>query len=73
MLLDALEDADAVAVRQFVVEQHEVDAVLAPGERRSGRFGFDDAVAFLGQPLAEREANQRLVVNDEDGRRLHRA
>ena len=64
---------EAVAVRQPVVEQHQIDAVLALRERAGGRVGLDDAVAFVGQPLVQREANQRLVVDDENGRRLHRA
>ena len=70
-LLDLLEDRQAVAVRQLVVEQHEVDAFGVALERRRGGVGLDDAIAFLREPLGQRPANQLLVVDDENRRRLH--
>ena len=52
-LLHLLQNADAVRVRQPVVEQHQVDAFrqLLQGSRPG--VGFDDLVALGRQPLPE--------------------
>ena len=60
-----LEDRQAVAVRQLVVEQHEIDPFSVALDGVGRRLGLDDAIAFLLEPLGQRPANQLLVVDDE--------
>jgi hypothetical protein len=40
-------------------------------ERSGGSPGLDHAIAVRGQALVQRPANERLVVNDKDGRGRH--
>jgi hypothetical protein len=40
-------------------------------QRRPRAVGFDHPIAVLREALGQRPADQRLVVDDEDGRRLH--
>ncbi len=70
-LLDPFEHAEPVTVRQSVIEQDQIDTLVVFGESAGRRLGFDYAVPFRSEPLGERPANQLLVVNDEDGGRLH--
>ena len=45
-LLDLFEDGEAVAVRQLVIEQDEIDAFRVRASAAARRVGLDDAVAF---------------------------
>ena len=45
-LLDPLEHAEPVTIRQSVIEQDQVDALVVFGERARGRLGLDHAVPF---------------------------
>ena len=71
-LLDLLEHRQAVAIRQLVIEQDEIDALARARSSASAAVAASThAVAFLRQAVGQRPANQLLVVDDEDGRRLH--
>jgi hypothetical protein len=69
--LDSLEHRQTIAIGQPVVEQDEIDALLALGQRLGRSAGFDNVVAFGLQAVAERPANQLLVVDDEDRGSVH--
>ena len=69
--LDLLEHRQAVAVRQLVIEQDEIDAFGVTLDRRPRRVGLDDAIAFARETVVQRPANQLLVVHDEHRRRQH--
>ncbi len=65
-LLDLAKDADAVSVRQAVVEEDQVDAF---GELFQGGLpgvGFEDFIPFRLQALRQRPANQGFIVDDEN-------
>ncbi|MGC4084335.1 MAG: hypothetical protein QM736_20045 [Vicinamibacterales bacterium] len=66
-LFQLLENLEAVAVRQFVVEEDQVHPFLTAGNRGRGRIGLDDSVALLRKPILQRPANQLLVVDNENG------
>ena len=57
---------EAVAVRQPQVEQDEVDFRRNLRDRGGGRRGLADRVSVVPKPLAQRPADQILVVNDEN-------
>ena len=65
VLLDALEDAQAVAVGQLEIEQHQIELRTELLQRFAGGPGLENAVAFFLEPLAQRPPDQRLVVNDQ--------
>jgi len=65
--LDAAEHLQAVAVGQPVVEEHEVDLARNLRDRVGRRGRFENVVAVAPQPLPKRPADERLVVDDEDG------
>jgi hypothetical protein len=71
LLLDLAQDRHAVDVWELVVEQHQIDAVanaiegLPPGGR------LDHLVAVGAQALGQGPADQRFVVDDEDGGGRH--
>ena len=69
--LDALEHAQAVAVRQLEIEEHEVELGAELLQRLAGGSGLENAIAFLVEPLAQRPADQRLVIDDQQGGRGH--
>ena len=71
-LLDLAQDGHAVGIRQPVVEQHEVDALLELLERRLAGAGLEDLVAVGLEPLAQRPADQSFVVDDQNGGFWHR-
>ena len=64
-LLDSAQQRQAIAVRQPIVEQHEIDAGLNVLERRRARTRFDNRVPLAAQAFAQRPANKFFVVNDE--------
>ena len=66
-LLDGAKDADAVGVRQPVVEEHQVHAFLDLLEPALAGLGLEYLVALGLQPLRQGPANQRFIVNDENG------
>ncbi len=70
-LAQLLQDGEAVAVGQFVVEQDEIDALvrLLDGLGRGARL--DDFVAVLAQALCQRPSNQLFIVDNEDAARGH--
>ena len=72
-LLDALQHRQAIAVRQPIVEQHEVDAIRALGEGAGSRVRFQNPVARLGQSFGEGIADEGFVIDNENSGRLHRA
>ena len=63
---DLLQDRQSVRIRQTVIEQHEVDAFAMLLERFGGGLRLDDAIAFLREAIAQRPADQLLVVDDEN-------
>ena len=71
--LEAFQDGETVAVGQTVIEQNQIDAFLTPGEGAGGGLCLEHPVPFGLQTLGERPADQLLVVDDEDGGRLHGA
>ncbi len=71
VLLDLLQDRQPVGIRQPVVQQDEIDALVAAGERLGGGLRFDNPIALVREAAGQRPANQLLVVHDEDGRGLH--
>ena len=64
-ILDAPQDVEPVAVRQLVVEQHEVDALLEAVERFGGGFGFEHPIALIAEPAGQGPSNQLFIVDDE--------
>jgi len=71
MLLDLLQQAQTVGIGQLEVEQDEIDGVSQGLVRRAAAVGLEHAVALLLEPLAQRPADQRLIVHDQDRRRQH--
>ena len=67
VVLDLLQDRQAVGVGQREVEQDQVYAVAMLGDGVAGRAGLDGPVALFFQPVDERPANEGLIVNDQDG------
>jgi hypothetical protein len=63
--LDAPQDVQPIAVRQFVVEQDQVDALLEAVDRFGGRSGFEHTIAFIPQPAGEGPSDQLLIVDNE--------
>ena len=72
-LLDLLQHRQAVRVGQREIEQHEVDAVAVLRHGFTRRAGFDGPIAFFLETVDQRPANQRLIVDDEDGGVRHQA
>ena len=70
-LLDFLEHRQTVPVGQPIVEQDQIDAVPALGERLGGGCGLDDAVPFALETVGQRPANELLVVDHENRWRRH--
>jgi hypothetical protein len=61
------EDGEAVAIGQLEVEEHEIDfGRREPLERLRREPGFDHVVVLGGQPLTQRPAHERFIVNDQD-------
>ena len=71
-LLDLFQDGQTIAIGQPIVEQHEIDTFAAPLERFGGVFCFQHPVALVFQPGGQRPADQLLVVDHQNRRRLHR-
>ncbi len=65
-LFDLLEHRQAVGVGKTVIEQHEVDPFAMLLERLCSGLRLDHAVAFLREAVAQRPADQLLVVDDEN-------
>ena len=67
LLAQVAEHVEAVLARQRHVEQHQVEAALArparPGVAGLGRLHL---VALGAQPVAERQHQPRLVLDDQD-------
>ncbi len=73
-LLDAFEHRQAVAVGKLEVEEHEIDLGRRhPIERLGRETCLEDVIALGGQALAQRPADQRFVVNDQQSSRMARA
>ena len=70
-LLDAFEHRQPVIVRQSVIEQDQVDALVVFGESSRSRFGLNYTVPIRSEPFGERPANQLFVIDDEDAGRPH--
>jgi hypothetical protein len=70
--LDLLEDVEAVAVRQFVIEEHEVDAFAKPLERIGGRRRLHHPIALIVEPAGQRPPNELFIVDDENRGGPHR-
>jgi hypothetical protein len=71
VIFDALEDLEAVRIGQAVIEQHQIGRRL---ELRAGVFSrrrLQHVVPLAAQPLAQRPANQRFVVDDQNGGVCH--
>ncbi len=62
--LHLTQDGQAVRVRQAVVQEHEIDAFLELLQSRLAIGGFPDLIPVALQPLAERPANEVLVVDN---------
>ena len=66
VLLDLLQQCQAVGVGQLEVEQDEIDGLFQALQRFAPRRRFGDAIMLGRQPLDERPPNQRLVIDDQD-------
>ena len=53
------------------VEKDQIDVVPGPVDALGGGGRLDDVVPLGAQPLAERPADQRFVVNNQDSREGH--
>jgi hypothetical protein len=62
-----LQNREAVAVWQLEIQQRQVDFGHRAIERFAGAARLDDLVPLPLKPLAQRPANQRFVVDDENG------
>ena len=70
MLLQAVEQFQAVHARQLHVAQGDVEALLGgQGQRLLADAAGGDGEALLVEVLGQRVADQRLVVDDQDARR----
>ena len=63
-------ETSAEALRQPVTE---IDLVAEVLDGLGGRARLEQIVAVGGQPLAQRPAQQRLIVDNKDGSRGHEA
>ena len=72
-LLDLAQDRDAVRVRQAIVEQDQIDALLELLERGAAGVGFEHVVAVRLEALGQRPADQGFIVNDENRGFRHKA
>ena len=54
----------AVIIRQLVIQQHEVNAVLGTIDCLSGGTGLDHLVSVGTQAFHQGPSNQRLIVNN---------
>lgn len=67
--VEVLDEVDAAAVGQAEVEQDEGGTgIIENGKRLCGGAGFADAVARVLEQEADRLAQERIVLNEEDGR-----
>ena len=64
--LQLAEDGDAIEIRQLVVEQHQIDALLGVIERLGAILRFEDFIALGAQAFRERPADQLFVVDDKN-------
>ncbi len=64
-------DLDAVELRQHDVQDDEVEAAFGePVERFAAVGGRDDLVAVLSKRIGEQGLHGRLVVDEQDARRV---
>ncbi len=73
VFLDLAQDGDAVDVRELVVEEHEVDALVHTVDRLVAGRRLDNAHAVGPQALRQRPPNQLFIVGDEDGGHCYRS
>jgi hypothetical protein len=71
LLLDRAQQRQPVAVGQLEVEQDQVDPVAQALARGGHAVRLEDGVALALEAIAQREADQRLVVDDQDRRGGH--
>ena len=72
-LLHLAENRDAVGIGEPVVEQDQVDPLRKLVQRAAPGVGLEHVIALRPQTLGEGPANQRFVIDDQDGGFAHNA